>query len=165
MIKMSIKDRRELFLFLTGVFLFTVALLSFGLFHDYGADRVISKPALTEKLEQDAEFENTVKIQRPLIDTTYQEILKFDPEVKAAFLANDIKYDLSAIKSTYDRRAFDQRYKTFLQVSLLYNKLFFNRRELKGNNNDIKNLKKSLDDCRLSTSQLKASIGSLGRQN
>jgi hypothetical protein len=159
MIKLSVKERREQFLLLTAIFLFTVSLIGFGLFHDYGNDKSFSKQDLTQKLAQDAEFENTVSIQRATIDTAYKQIMNFDPAVKAAFLENDIKYALGAIKSNYDRRAFDPRYKTFLQLSLLYNTLFFNRRELKGNNNDIENLKKSLSDCQLSTRQLKESLG------
>lgn len=164
MIKLSIKERRDQFLLLIAIFLFTVSLIGFGLFHDFGNDRTFSKQDLTEKLAQDAEFESTVKIQRATVDTAYKQIMNFDPAVKAAFLENDIKYSLGSIKSNYDRKAFDPRYKTFLQLSLLYNSLFFNRRELRGNNNDIENLKKSLDDCKLSTRQLKESIGNrLGR--
>ena len=159
MIKLSIKERRDQFLLLIAIFLFTVSLIGFGLFHDFGTDRTFSKQDLTEKLAQDAEFESTVKIQRATVDTAYKQIMNFDPAVKAAFLENDIKYSLGSIKSNYDRKAFDPRYKSFLQLSLLYNSLFFNRRELKGNNNDIENLKKSLDDCKLSTRQLKESIG------
>jgi hypothetical protein len=159
MIKLSIKERRDQFLLLITVFLFTVSLIGFGLFHDSGDEKIISKQDLTDKLAQDAEFENTVKVQRATVDTAYKQIIKFDPAVKAAFLENDIKYSLGSIKSNYDRNAFNPRYKTFLQLSLLYNTLFFNRRELKGNSNDIENLKKSLDDCKLSTRQLKETIG------
>lgn len=159
MLKLSIKERREQFLFLTGIFLFTVALLGFGLFHDFSNEKTISKEELTYRISQDAEFENAVKVQRATVDTAYKEIINFDPAVKAVFLENDIKYSLQSIRSNYDRNAFDPRYKTFLQISLIYNTLFFNRCELKGNINDIGNLKKSLEDCKLSTRQLKETIG------
>ena len=162
MIKQSIKERRELFLLLTGVFLFTVSLLGFGLFHDFEDGAGVSKQDLTNKLSQDEAFERTVDVQRATIDTAYKEISNFDPDVKAVFLESDIRYTLSAIKSNYDRQAFDPRDKTFLQVSQLYNALFFNRRELRGNVNDIDHLRKSLEDCQLSTRQLKTSIGNQG---
>lgn len=160
MIKLSLKERREQFLLLTGIFLLTVSLLGFGLFHDGGNTRPLSKKELTNKLSQDASFEQSVKVQRATIDTAYKQINSFDPAVKAVFLENDIKYQLGSIKSNYDRQAFDPRYKTYLQVYLLYNSLFFNKRELKGNINDIDHLKKSLEDCRLSTRQLQQTIGS-----
>ena len=159
MIKLSIKQRTEQFVFLLGIFLFTVSVLGCGLFHDSGREKAVSKQDLTDKLSQDAEYENAVKVQRATIDTAYKQIINFDPAVNAVFLENDIKYSLGSIKSNYDRKAFDPRYKTFLQVSLLYNSLFFNRRELKGNFNDIENIKKSLENCNLSTRQLKESLG------
>jgi len=162
MVKLSVKDRREQFLFLTGIFLLTVSLLGFGLFHDFSSRKSISKKDLRDRLLQDEAFEQQVKVQRATIDSTYKQIVSFDPAVKAVFLENDIRYSLSAIRSNYDRQAFDLRYKTFLQVSLLYNSFFFNRRELRGNVNDIENLKKALEDCKLSTRQLKESIGFQG---
>ena len=160
MIKLSTKERRDQFVFLTGIFLFTVSLLGFGFFHGAEDGNVVSKQSLTDKLAQDAEFEEAVRVQRATIDTAYKQIISFDPAVKAVFLENDIKYSLGSIKSNYDSKAFDPRYKTFLQVSLLYNTLFFNKRELMGNLNDIENLKRSLDECNLSNRQLKESLGS-----
>lgn len=163
MIKLSVKDRQEQFLFLIGIFLVSMGLLGFGFFYDSGEQQKISKEVLMESLSRDMEFEETVKVQRATIDTAYKEIIVFDPNVRAAFLENDIKNTLSSIKSNYDRKAFDLRYKSFLQVSSLYNMLFFNRRELKGNNNDLENLKKSLEDCKLSVRQLKETLGNQGR--
>jgi hypothetical protein len=159
MLKLGTKERREKFLFLIAIFFFTVSLVGFCLFHDYNEGEAISKQELTDKVIQDEEFENVVKTQRATIDTAFKQIVSFNPAIKATFLENDIKFTLSSIKSNFDRNAIDPRYKTFLQVSLLYNTLFFNKRELIGNTNDIGNLKKSLDDCMLSTRQLKGSIG------
>lgn len=163
MIKLSIKERREQFLFFIAIFIFTTALLSFGLFHDSGDGRMVSKQDLAEKLSQDADFEADVKEQRATIDTAYKQIIKFDPGVQAVFLENDIKNSLSSIKSIYERKAYDPRYKTFLQTSQLYNDLFYDKRELKGNNNDIERLSKSLEDCKLSTRQLRETIGNQPR--
>lgn len=163
MIKLSIKERREQFLFFIGIFLFTTALLSYGLFHDYGDGRLVSKADLAEKLSQNADFESTVTEQRATIDTTYKQIIRFDPGVQAVFLENDIKNSLGSIKSNYDRKAYDLRYKTFLQTSQLYSDLFYDRRELKGNIADLNGIKKLLEDCNLSTRQLKQTIGSQPR--
>lgn len=163
MIKLSIKERREQFLFFIGIFLFTVALLSYGLFHDYADGRMVSKQDLADKIEQNSDFEAEVKEQRASVDTTYKEIMSFDPGVQAVFLENDIKNSLSSIKSIYQRKSYDHRYKSFLQVSQLYEDLFFDRRELKGNNSDIERLSKSLEDCKLSTRQLRQTIGSQTR--
>lgn len=163
MIKLSIKERREQFLFFIGIFLFTTALLSFGLFHDYGDARMVNKQDLADQLSQDADFEAMVTEQRATVDTTYKQIMKFDPGVQAVFLENDIKNSLASIKSIYERKSYDLRYKVFLQNSQLYNDLFYDRRELKGNKNDIESLGKSLEDCKLSTRQLRQTIGNQPR--
>jgi len=163
MIKLSIKERREQFLFFIGIFLFTITLLSYGLFHDFGDGRLVSKHDLAEQLSKNAEFEDDVKDQRDIVDTTYKQIMNFDPGVQAVFLENDIKNSLASIKSIYQRKASDARYKSFLQVSQLYSDLFYDRRELKGNNTDIEQLSKSLEDCKLSNRQLKQTIGSQNR--
>jgi hypothetical protein len=159
MVKLSIKERREHFLFFIGIFLFTTALLGFGLFHDYGDQQIVSKKDLAEQLSKDAEFEAEVTAQRPSVDTSFRRIMKFDPGVQAVFLEDDITNLLASVKSVYERKAADPRYKVFLQTSQLYNDLFFDRRELKGNTNDISNLSKSLEDCKLSTRQLRQTIG------
>jgi hypothetical protein len=161
--KLSVKDRREQFLFLTGIFLLSLCLICYGIFHDFGAAKVISKEELITELAQDAEFERSVAEQRAIIDTAYRQIIVFNPNIQAVFLENDIKNSLGSVKSSYDRRAFDPRYKTFLQVSRLYGYLFVNRRELKGNYLDLSGLNKSLQDCKLSTQEIRRSIGSQPR--
>jgi hypothetical protein len=159
MVKLSIKERRDYFLFFLGLAMFTTALLSFGMFHNYGNERVVSKEDLAEKLLQDEIFEADVREQRPTIDTSYKQISRFDPGVQAVFLENDINNTLNSIQSIYQRKAYDSRYKTFNQISQLYHDLFYNRRELKGNNSDIEKMSKSLEDCNLSTRQLKETLG------
>lgn len=163
MIKLSIKERREQFLFFIGIFLFTTVVLSFGLFHDYGDHRTVYKEDLADKLAQDAEFETAVTEQRATLDTTYKQIMKFDPGVQAVFLENDIKNSLASVKSIYEHKASDPRYKVFLQGSALYNDFFYDRRELKGNNTDLLTVGKSLEDCKLSTRQLRQTIGNQPR--
>ncbi|SEB17885.1 type VI secretion system transmembrane protein TssO [Pedobacter hartonius] len=161
--KLSVKERREQFIFLLGIFLLTIGLLGYGLFHDFDDAQSVSKEELTEQLSQDAEFEALVNEQRATIDSTYKHIMEFDPGVQADFLENDIRNSLGSIQSNYNRRAFDLRYKTFLQTAQLYNDLFYNRRELKGNLSDLEKLNKSLEDCKLSTRQLRETLGSQTR--
>ncbi|HWW41001.1 type VI secretion system transmembrane protein TssO [Pedobacter sp.] len=163
MIKLSIRERREQFLFFIGIFVFTTGLLSYGIFHDYGDGRMVSKQDLADQLSRNADFEETIRDQRPTIDSTYKQIMRFDPGVQAVFLESDIKNSLGSIKAAYQRRASDQRYKTFLQASQLYNDLFYDRRELKGNRTDLDRLNKSLEDCKLSTRQLRQTLGSQNR--
>ncbi|GGI27601.1 type VI secretion system transmembrane protein TssO [Pedobacter mendelii] len=160
MIKLSIKERREQFLFFTALFIFTLGLLSFGIFYSSTSRYEISKQALELKIAQDEAYEDMVKETMPTIDTTYKQIVRFDPNVQAVFLKSDILNSLGSIKAAYDRKASDSRYKTFVQTAQLYNILFYDKQELKGNLRDVDQLKKSLDDCVISRRQLQQTLSS-----
>ena len=158
MIKLSLKERREQFLFFICLFVFTVGLLSFGIFYSAHPRYQISKTELEEKVSEDAAFEEMVKETMPTIDTTYKQIIRYDPNVQAVFLKSDILNSLNSIQSAYERKASDSRYKTFIQNAQLYNILFYDKQELKGNLRDIDQLKRSLDDCVISRRQLQQTM-------
>ncbi|SES09000.1 type VI secretion system transmembrane protein TssO [Pedobacter rhizosphaerae] len=158
MIKLSLKERREQFLFFMALFVFTVGLLSFGIFYSSKSRYEISKADLEVKISENQAFEDMVKETMPTIDTTYKQIVRFDPNVQAVFLRSDIQNSLNSIKSAYERKASDVRYKTFIQTSQLYDILFFDKQEMKGNLRDIEGLKRNLDDCVISRRQLQQTM-------
>lgn len=159
MMKFSIKERREKFLFFLGLFLFTAAVLCTAIFYNYGNDSDISKGDFSKRLNEEERFEATVAEALPAIDTTYTRIVKFNPNVQAVFLENDIKNAITAIRSYYNSRPYDNRYKCFVYASKIQESLFYDKRELRGNYNDISHINKLLDDCKLSTRQLQQSLG------
>jgi len=160
MIKLSIKERREQFLFFLALFVFTVGLLSFGIFYSGKSQYEISKEELEVKINENEVFENTVKETMPTIDTAFKRITKYNPNVRAVFLKNDIQLLLSSIKSAFDRKASDSRYKIFVQNELLYDRLFYDRQEQNKNISDIELYQKQLDDCITNRRQLQQTISS-----
>ncbi|WP_158991065.1 type VI secretion system transmembrane protein TssO [Mucilaginibacter sp. L196] len=159
MIKFSLKEKREKFLFFLGMFLITSAILCTAIFYNYGDEVTVSKTEFSRKVNEEEEFETLVAEALPTADTTYAKIEKFNPNVEALFLENDIKGSIGAIKSYYYRRPYDSRYQSFLYASKLYENLFYDKRELAGNGNDIARMTKLLDECKLSTRQLQQSLG------
>jgi hypothetical protein len=159
MIKFSLKERREKFLFFLGMFLITSVILCVAIFYNYGDETTISKTEFSRRVNEEEEFEKLVTEAIPTADTTYAKIEKFNPNVQALFLENDIRGSIGAIKSYYNRRPYDNRYQCFLYASKLYENLFYDKRELTGNNADIIRMSKLLDDCKLSTRQLQQSLG------
>ncbi|GAB2700490.1 hypothetical protein GCM10027037_26610 [Mucilaginibacter koreensis] len=157
--KFTLKERRERFLFFLGLFLLAAGVLCTAIFYNYGDGAAISKEEFAKRIQDEEQFEATVAEAQPAIDTTYARIVKFNPNVQALFLENDIKNSLGAIKSYYNRKPYDNRYKCFIYASKLYENLFYDRRELRGNYNDISHINKLLDDCKLSTRQLQQSLG------
>ncbi len=162
MIKLKVKERREQFLLLMGIFLVTVTVLGTCFFYGSSKDATTSKDTFTGRLSADEDFEKAVQEQRPAIDSVYQHILLFDPNVNAVFIKNDILYSLEGIRNSYRNLAPDPRHRTFQQIAALYSILFNNKRELEGNKKDIEGLNNSLEDCKRSSRQLKES---LTRQN
>lgn len=159
MMKFSLKERREKFLFFLFLFLFTAGVLCTAIFYNYGNNTDISKSDFAKRLQEENQFENTVAQAQPTIDTTYTHIVKFNPNVQALFLENDIKNAITAVRSYYNARPYDSRYKCFIYASKIHESLFYDKRELRGNYNDIARLNKLLDDCKLSTRQLQQSLG------
>ncbi|WP_167459399.1 type VI secretion system transmembrane protein TssO [Pedobacter jejuensis] len=160
MIKLSIKERRIQFQFFLALFVITTGLLSFGIFYSSKSRYPISKQELELKISENQLFEDMVVETRPTIDTAFKQIIRFNPNVQAVFLKNDIQIALNSIKSSYERKASDYRYKTFIQTSQLYNILFFDRQELRGNQRDLEDVKRSLDDCIISRRQLQQTLQS-----
>jgi hypothetical protein len=160
MIKFTIKEKRERFLLFSGLFLVAAALLCTAIFYNYENNATVSKQEFAKRIKDEEQFEAAVAEAQPAIDSTYNHIVKFNPNVQALFLETDIKNSIGAIHSYYNRRPYDSRYKCFIYASKLYENLFYDKRELKGNYNDIARINKLLDDCKLSTRQLQQSIGS-----
>jgi len=158
MIKLSIKERREQFLFFVALFVFTVGLLSFGMFYSGNSGHEISKEELEVKINENEVFENMVKETMPIVDTTFRQITRYNPNVQAVFLKNDIQLSLGSIKAAFDRKASDSRYKIFVQTAQLYDRLFYDRQEQNRNITDIELYKKQLEDCITNRHQLQQTI-------
>jgi hypothetical protein len=159
MMKFSLKEKREKFLFFLAMFLFAAGILCTAIFYNYGNDTDISKSDFAKRLNEEERFEATVEEATPTIDTTYSRIVKFNPNVQALFLENDIKNAITAVRGYYNSHPYDSRYKCFVYASKIHENLFYDKHELRGNYNDMARLNKLLDDCKLSTRQLQQSLG------
>lgn len=157
--KFSLKEKREKFLFFLALFVFAAGVLCTAMFYNYSDNMQISKGDFSKRLNEEERFEATVEEATPTIDTTYARIVKFNPNVQALFLENDIKNAITAVRAYYNSRPYDSRYKCFVYASKIHENLFYDKHELRGNYNDMSRLNKLLDDCRLSTRQLQQSIG------
>lgn len=164
MMKFSLKERREKFLFFLGLFLVAAGILCVAIFYNYGNSTDISKADFAKRVQEEDYFESAVEQASPTIDTTYARIVKFNPNVQAVFLENDIRNALIAIRSYYNGHPYDSRYKCFIYASKIHEALFYDKRELRGNYNDISRLSKLVDNCQLSSQQLQQGLNSQSRK-
>lgn len=158
MMKFSLKEKREKFLFFLCLFVFTAAVLCTAIFYNYADSSDISKADFAKRLQEEDRFESVCADAEPTIDTSYARIVKFNPNVQALFLENDIKNSIAAIRSFYNARSYDNRYKFFVYASKIQENLFYDKSELRGNYNDINRLNKLSEDCKLSSRQLQQSM-------
>ena len=150
MAHLSIKERQEQFIFLIILAVFTVGLLSWLLFDGSDLKSAAMKEKLAQKVRDEKQFEAMVTEVKPAVDTTYKKIMDFDPNVQALFLETDILNAIASIKAAYQRKSYDVRYKAFLEEAQFLEILFYDKKELRGNNKNIDKLNADLDRCKLS---------------
>ncbi|HEY0273782.1 MAG TPA: type VI secretion system transmembrane protein TssO [Chitinophaga sp.] len=158
MAHLSIKERQEQFIFLVILSVFTTGLLSWLLFNGNDLKTAAIKEKLAQKVKEEQQFEAMVTEMKPAIDTTYKKIMDFDPTVQALFLESDILNSIASIKAAYQRRSYDVRYKAFLEAAQLLETLFYDKKELRGNNRNIEKLNADLERCRLSRRNLQDAL-------
>lgn len=163
MIKLSLAEKREQFLILMGVFLLGSVILGTVLFYTEQNTYPISKEDLENRILDDLKFEEAAKMATKHVDSAALQINRFDPSVQAVFLENDIKKTLRDINATYVRNDYDMRYIVFAHTAVLYDNYFVDKRELKGNLQDIERIQRSLDDCLANRRQLQQSMSALQR--
>lgn len=163
MAHLSIKERQEQFIFLCILAIFTTGLLSWLLFDSSDLKTATMKEKLAQKVKEEKQFEAVIAEMKPAVDTTYKKIMDFDPNVQALFLESDILNSIASIKAAYQRRSYDVRYKAFLEEAQLLETLFYDKKELRGNNRNIEKLNADLDRCRLSMRNIQGALLNNGR--
>lgn len=163
MIKHNLSERRDLFFVLLAIFLTATTLLSFVIFYADNNHFRISKVELENRVKDDLKFEETARQMNVWVDSVSVLINKFNPDVQAVFLENDIRKILRDIYGEYLKRDYDVRYSVFNHSSFFYENYFVDRRELKGNMKDIERIQKLLDDCFMNRQQLQQSISMQNR--
>lgn len=152
--KLSVTEKREQFFILLGLFFIALIALGSVIFYTDNEHFMISKSNLELRIAEDNKFEEVSANALLFVDSVSRQIKRFDPVVQAVFLETDIKKTVNDLNALYVVNDFDNRYIIFGQGALLYDNFFVDRRELKGNLNDIERIQKSLDNCLVNRKQL-----------
>ena len=110
------------------------------------------------KMDRIRSYQTIQGKQLIVVDSLYNRIRDFNPEVNASYVESDIKLYLNDLKGIYNRNSHDGRYKIFLQISDFYGMWFNDRKELWSKQTNIKAFKENLEDCK---SDLKKKIDEL----
>lgn len=158
MINLTNKERGEQFIRVTSVYIATIVLLGLAFFFRPQKNRQVQREQFYEALGAENEFESVLGDELVKIDSLSAQLTRYDANVHAAFLDNDIRSALDAIGGDYKRLRDGDQYALFDHAYTLYNTVYVNRRELGGNVKDIGRLKASCDECKRSTLQMRESL-------
>lgn len=101
------------------------------------------------KMDRIRSYQTMQSKQITIIDSLYNQIKDFNPEVNASYEESDIKFYLNDIKGIYNQNSHDGRYKIFLQISNFYGMWFDDKKELWSKRKNINTFRKNLEDCEI----------------
>ncbi|MDR2474397.1 MAG: type VI secretion system transmembrane protein TssO [Bacteroidales bacterium] len=156
------RNRREHitgFIYVTLLFVIATAVCCICISH-YSGNRksVARKEFAIAKMGRIHQFQSVQGEQMTVIDSIYNKIKAFNPEVQASYEENDIKYYLNEIKSLQTQYGYDKRYKVFYQVAGFYNMWFADRKELWSKTQNINSFRKNLEDCEIGLQKKKEEL-------
>lgn len=157
------RENKERFWQLLILSFFAMFALGLALFYNAYTFRLSPREDLARLLAEDNSFEMEVRKIKTTVKKLHADVMLFDPEVNALFIENDIRNGVGVIRSVYESKAHDSRYDAFLQLSISYLDLFADKRELKGNIDNVKMIRQSVEGCRLITEQLQESMGTASK--
>lgn len=143
-------EKARAFVYVCLLFAFTTAICCILLVHYQGSDDNKSRKTFAiSKMERIRSYQAIQGKQITVIDSLYNQIRQFNPEVNASYEESDIKFYLNDLKALYNKNSHDGRYKIFLQVSNFYGMWFDDKKELWSKQKNIKSFKKNLEDCEI----------------
>lgn len=147
---MNQKEKIFGFIYVSIFFVFITSMCSWLIFYYNPEFRVMSqKDFAITKMSRIKEYQDLQTKYAPVADSLYSKIERFNPEVNAVYEENDINYMINVLKSVYEERSWDARYKSFLHVSDFYYMWFIEKKELWSKKSNIGKFRKNLEECEI----------------
>lgn len=147
------KNRREkviAFVYVCLFFIITTTICCVLLVYYQSSGNIESQKTFAiAKMDRIRGYQAVQSRQLVVVDSLYNQIRDFNPEINASYEESDIKFYLNDIKNIYNRNAHDGRYKIFLQISNFYGMWFDDKKELWSKQKNIIAFKKNLEDCEI----------------
>lgn len=146
------KNKREKtigFVYVSILFGIATFICCWCLFYYTDTKNETRKEFVIAKMDRVRAFQNVQDEQILIVDSIYNKIKTFNPDINASYEENDIKFYLAEIKKLYDDNSYDGRYKIFSQVPAFYNMWFADKKELWSKQQNIIRFSKNLEDCRI----------------
>ncbi|MDR3266791.1 MAG: type VI secretion system transmembrane protein TssO [Tannerella sp.] len=155
------KERISGFVYVSLLFLLATGLCCVCIsYYSNSRKSVARKEFAIAKMERIHRFQSVQSNQMQTVDSIYNKIKSFNPEIQASYEEEDIKYYLNDIKNIYEKYDYDKRYKIFSQLSVFYNMWFADRKELWSKKQNIAGFKKNLEECEIGLQKKKDELKS-----
>jgi hypothetical protein len=158
----NIHNRREQVTgFITVAFLFLAATIfacTFLFYYSTTGKSIARKEFAIAKMSRIQSFQNIQSEQAVIVDSIFNKIANYKPDVHASYEESDIKYYLNSIGSLYENNSYDKRYKIFLHVSAFYNRWFADRKEVWSKQQNIAGFRKNLEECEIGLQKKKEEL-------
>jgi hypothetical protein len=147
---MNQKEKVIGFIYVFLLFISITTVCCFLLFY-YNSDfrGFTQKNFAVSKMDRIQEFQQIQSHTAVKIDSLYNKVKRFQPNVTAIYEENDIKFMVEELKNIYEQHILDYRYKSFLHISKFYSDWFDDKKDLWSKRDNIVRLRKNLSDCEI----------------
>lgn len=147
------KNNREktiAFVYVCVFFVVTTVICCISLVYYQSSENIKGQKTFAiSKMDRIRSYQDIQNKEMTVIDSLYNQIKGFNPEINASYEESDIKFYLNDLKSIYSKNSHDGRYKIFFQISNFYSMWFDDKKELWSKQKNINTFKKNLEDCEI----------------
>lgn len=147
------KNKREktiAFVYVCVFFVVTTVICCVSLVYYQSSDNIKDEKTFAiSKMDRIRSYQDMQSQEMKMIDSLYNLIKVFNPDVNASYVESDIKFYITDLKNTYNKNSHDGRYKIFLQVSNFYNMWFNDKMKLWAKRKNIGTFKQKLEECEI----------------
>jgi hypothetical protein len=101
------------------------------------------------RMQKIKNFQDIQGQMKPAVDTIFNKINRFNPGIYAQFEETEIKFLINDIRKIYEDQCIDKRYEVFQDIANVYEIWLFDKKEMWGKSQNVKNFAQNLQDCEI----------------
>jgi hypothetical protein len=147
-VSLSKREKRYQFIYLLGMLLITVLILSVIVLRRFDSPFSDSNALETQMLEQKNKFAKQQSIVAPLLETSYKKINILKQETPQPFAENDIKNSINDVANCFGNvDIYDTRKDGYLQIAQFYKMFFEDKKIAAKKTENITLFQKQFEEC------------------
>ncbi|WP_097126847.1 type VI secretion system TssO [Spirosoma fluviale] len=144
--RLTMRERRLQFIYLLAALCLLTLFISFVAFKNNTYSSSESK-RVSNKIKQQEQILKSQLRNMPLLDSAYQSIVAFQPQVNAVFVEVEIEEDLNDIKRLSTSQLDNTRSRSFGQIADFYRMMYIDKKIVWSKQSNISLFRTQLDNC------------------